>query len=214
MDLYYIRHGQPNYENDSITELGHFQAEETAKFLVTVNFDKIFASSQGRAMQTAEHLTNKNHMKIIKCDWAMEKGAWEHITDIDENGNCRWIFDIKKYADALNQHIDDLNWYDDPIFQKKVKDFFLLSRKEIDNWLLSMNIKHENGKYEILGKTPDAIALFAHEGFGTVFFSLMMDMNYPKVIRDVGQLSLCGIYHFRIDENGIKLLKNNKVYYN
>ena len=213
MDLYYIRHGEPDYEHDSLTERGHYQAEETSKFLATIKFDKIFASSHGRAIQTAEHLTNKNHMEINEVDWAMEGKAWEHMTAIEEDGSKRWIFAVKKVRERLFELIDDPNWYDDPIFEPDLKEYILQGRKIVDEWLLSMNIKHENDKYKIVGKTPEKIALFAHGGFGILFASLVLDINYPKSVFDIGHLSLCGIYHFRIDDNGITLVSNDKTYY-
>lgn len=213
MELYYIRHGEPDYELDSLTERGHYQAEETAKYLSNIKFDYIFSSSHGRAIATAKHLTDKNHMEIIQFDWAREDNAGSQIGLHDENNKFRWFFDIPKYRDKLFELADDNNWYDDSLFPPKIKEYFLQSKKEIDNWLLKMNIKHENNKYEIIGKTPDKVALFAHGGFGTVFFSLVMGMNYPKVIRDIGQLDTCGIFHFRIDDNGISLLERNVIRY-
>ena len=213
MDIYYVRHGEPDYEHDALTEIGHYQAEETSKFLVNIKFDKIFASSHGRAVQTAEHLTSKNHMEINKVDWAMEGKAWDHMSALRNDGARTWIFYAEKTKQKLSELIADENWYDDPIFKPDLKEYIFETRKIVDEWLLSMNIKHENGKYEIIGKTPDNIALFAHGGFGILFASLMLDMNYPKTVFNIGQLSCCGIYHFRVDDKGITLVSNNKTYY-
>ena len=63
MILYYIRHGDPNYEEDTITELGHYQAEETSKFLAKQNIDLIFSSPLKRARDTAKYLVEKINKK-------------------------------------------------------------------------------------------------------------------------------------------------------
>ena len=54
MLFYYVRHGDPIYNPDSLTEFGHAQAEALAKRLSILGFDKIYASSSNRARQTAE----------------------------------------------------------------------------------------------------------------------------------------------------------------
>ena len=53
MLLYYIRHGDPVYEPDSLTALGHRQAEAVAKRLALHGMDKIYCSSSNRAVLTA-----------------------------------------------------------------------------------------------------------------------------------------------------------------
>ena len=50
MHIYFVIHGNPNYEHDSLTEMGHFQADKIAEELVKISFDKVFSSSMGRAI--------------------------------------------------------------------------------------------------------------------------------------------------------------------
>ena len=45
MIIIYIRHGEPTYEPDGLTELGMQQAEEVAKHLSIKGVDKIFSST-------------------------------------------------------------------------------------------------------------------------------------------------------------------------
>ena len=53
MLLFYIRHGDPVYDPDSLTPLGARQAEALAKRLARHGLDRIYASSSNRAMLTA-----------------------------------------------------------------------------------------------------------------------------------------------------------------
>ena len=53
MKLYFIRHGQPIYDPDSLTPLGHAQAEALSKWFLHRAPDKIYASSSNRAVQTS-----------------------------------------------------------------------------------------------------------------------------------------------------------------
>ena len=54
MIFYYIRHGDPIYDPDSLTPLGRRQAEAAGKRLSVFGVDKIYASSSTRAIQTSQ----------------------------------------------------------------------------------------------------------------------------------------------------------------
>jgi probable phosphoglycerate mutase len=211
MDIYFIRHGDSDYEHDSLTEMGHFQAEKTSEELVKIPFDMIFSSSMNRAIETAKHLTNKTNQKIISFDWAREDRTWLHMHDTDENGKDRWFFDVKKNQKLLSKLIGKKEWYKSfkPSFEQLLKE----DGGEIDKWLLSLNILHRDGKYEIIGKTPEKVAFFAHGGFGLVFYSYILDLDYPSVLSIYGQQELCGVAHFKITDNGVELICHNKTYY-
>ena len=53
MLLYLVRHGDPIYETDSLTERGKLQAESVGKRMQKIGIDQIYSSSMGRAMETA-----------------------------------------------------------------------------------------------------------------------------------------------------------------
>lgn len=52
MILYYVRHGDPIYEPDQLTELGKIQVSAVAKRLALRGVDRIYSSL--RARQTAQ----------------------------------------------------------------------------------------------------------------------------------------------------------------
>ncbi len=54
MLFFYIRHGDPIYEPDSLTVLGQKQADALAKRLSIYGIDRIYSSPSGRAVQTAK----------------------------------------------------------------------------------------------------------------------------------------------------------------
>ena len=54
MRLILVRHGDPNYELDCLTELGHRQAKVVAERLMEEGIEEIYCSPQGRAQQTAK----------------------------------------------------------------------------------------------------------------------------------------------------------------
>ena len=50
----YLRHGDPIYDPDSLTEEGHRQAEALSKRLCKYGLDKVYASTSNRAQLTAK----------------------------------------------------------------------------------------------------------------------------------------------------------------
>ena len=53
MRLLFIRHGEPDYEKDSLTEKGFREAEYLAEYLADVKIDACYVSPLGRAKDTA-----------------------------------------------------------------------------------------------------------------------------------------------------------------
>ena len=65
MRLIFIRHGDPDYDLDVLTELGHEQAKKAARRLLCENIDAVYASTHGRAWQTAEAFTELSGISPI-----------------------------------------------------------------------------------------------------------------------------------------------------
>lgn len=49
MEIILIRHGDPDYANDTLTPRGHEEAKKLARFLADKPIDAIFQSPNGRA---------------------------------------------------------------------------------------------------------------------------------------------------------------------
>ena len=72
MNLYIVRHGNPNYDLDCLTPLGHEQAEAAAEALEAIGIDEIYSSPMGRARETAKHLADRIGKPITIEPWAHE----------------------------------------------------------------------------------------------------------------------------------------------
>ena len=92
MKLYFVRHGHPNYREDRLTELGHKQAQAAAERLKEIPFDGIFASTHGRAMETAQHTAELLNLPVTGCDFIREI-SWgsRDGTELFRNGNPWFI---------------------------------------------------------------------------------------------------------------------------
>ena len=72
MLFFYIRHGDPIYNPDSLTPLGERQAEAVAKRLAVYGVDKIYASTSNRAIMTATPTAQILKKDITKLDFCNE----------------------------------------------------------------------------------------------------------------------------------------------
>ena len=119
MILYYVRHGDPIYNPDSLTPLGHRQAEAVAKRLAVHGIDRIFASTSIRAQLTAKPTAEILRKEVELLDFCHENHAWKEFAYPDEDGRERWIFhQVKGIQKLVSREVRDLGyaWYKHPDF--------------------------------------------------------------------------------------------------
>ena len=184
MLFFYVRHGDPIYNPDSLTPLGHEQARAVAKRFSIYGLDRIYASSSNRARQTAEPTCQLLKKEMTICDWANEGHAWQELTVLNEQGNRLWGFQDKKTVDLFHsKEIRDLgnNWYNHPALHEGFKKGTERVNRELDEFMLSLGYRHdrENERYEVVKSNNERVALFAHQGFGMSFLSSLLDIPYP-----------------------------------
>ena len=80
MIFYYIRHGDPIYDPDSLTPLGTRQAEALSKRLALYGLDKIYCSTSNRAFLTAKPTCELLNKEAVQLDFANEGYAWRDLT--------------------------------------------------------------------------------------------------------------------------------------
>ena len=184
MIFYYIRHGDPIYNPDSLTPLGIEQAEALSKRLKVYGLDEIYSSTSNRAKMTAAPTCEALGLEPKLLDFANENYAWRDLNIVREQGR-RWLFQDKDINNLFaSKEIRDLGdlWYNHPEFKdynyeegiKRIYD-------EADAYFRSLGYEHirYTGKYKVIKPNDKRVALFAHQGFGIAFLSCMLDIPYP-----------------------------------
>jgi probable phosphoglycerate mutase len=72
MRILMIRHGDPDYENDTLTSKGIREAKILSDHIQSFNIDEVYQSPLRRARQTAEYSLTKLGMTATTLDWLME----------------------------------------------------------------------------------------------------------------------------------------------
>lgn len=184
MLLFYIRHGDPIYNPDSLTPLGHEQAKALANRLLLCDIERVYSSPSTRARQTAEPFCALTRKEMTICDWADEGLAGRDFFLHTDEGHG-WCFQVPAMVRRFNtpavRNLGD-RWYEHPDFADyRFKQGTERVNGALDEFLLSLGLRHdrENARFEIVGEMPNRVALFAHQGFGMLFFSSLLDIPYP-----------------------------------
>lgn len=85
MLLFYIRHGDPIYHPDDLTELGKRQAEAVARRLSLYGLDRIYSSTSTRARLTAEPTAQILKKDVTELDWCKEGYAYRELSPLPLN---------------------------------------------------------------------------------------------------------------------------------
>ena len=186
MLLFYMRHGDPIYHPDSLTEQGREQAAALAKRLVRYGIDKIYSSSSTRAIQTAEPTSQLVNKEIIPLDWCHETLTLREL-GVPVDGKNRWLFLLPEYKKLLvSNEMMKLGhkWWSHPDLLKfNYQKGYERIRKNTYQFLeeLGYSFDEETGAYKVLRDNQDRVALFAHQGFGFAFLSVLLNIPYPMI---------------------------------
>lgn len=214
MLFFYIRHGDPIYVPDSLTELGKKQADAVAKRLAMYGIDRIFASTSERAIQTARPTSELTKIEIEQRDFCHERYAAKEFTALNSKGEPQWAFYNERIRQLFNSpeiRAMGENWAEHPEFvDTAFKTGIERVKKGADELFLSLGYEHdrENGCYRAVAPNNQRVALFAHQGFGIAFLSAVLDIPYPLYS---SHFDMCHsgmtVIDFNEGENGIVIPK-------
>lgn len=202
MLLYYIRHGDPVYDPDSLTEKGRKQAEALSERLSKYDFDEIYSSTSMRARLTAEPTAKKLGKEVKLLDWCNEALAWQEFTKTTAEQNIYWFYQHEESRKVMaTQKTLSLgnDWHKQPYFaDTHVAEGLARVRKNTYELLSAHGYdKAADGDYYVATNPNDKrIALFAHEGFGMAFLSTLTGVPYP---------TFC--LHFGLEHSGVTVIR-------
>jgi probable phosphoglycerate mutase len=214
MKIILIRHGDPNYEKDCLTELGHKQVKVAAQRLLKEGIDEVYCSPLGRARQTAQAFLDASgidHMTILDFMQEIRFGVEGALYDNRWNPWLGAAALVKKGKDLQS---DD--WREFPVF----KDNFATVDAdkiavEADKWLETLGYVREGAYYRCVGVGSEGgaesggsagsggaarektIAIFCHGGSSSAFMARVLNQSFAY---------MCGVL-LRFPHTTINVLK-------
>lgn len=179
MRILLIRHGDPDYANDTVTEKGKREVQLLADRLEKESIDKIYCSPLGRAQATAAPTAQRIGKEIHTLPWLRELSA--HY-DMGDRLVSPW--DIYPQAWTQNPAVADKDrWADDALYEgNPLKESVRAVEEALDALLLSHGYRHNGRIFEILpgyADSTETIALFCHMGLGNVLLSHLAGISTP-----------------------------------
>ena len=180
MQIIMIRHGDPDYVNDSLTEKGRKEALALADFLQDVPVTKYYCSPLGRARDTAAPTLKITDRKAKILDWLEEFPGY--ITD-NESGQKRIPWDLMpSYWTKIPELYDKDKWLEAEIMKTgNVREVYENVCFELDEFLSGYGYVREGACYKAVIPNHDTVAFFCHFGIQCVLLSHLLGIS-PVVL--------------------------------
>ncbi|MBR5135350.1 MAG: histidine phosphatase family protein [Clostridia bacterium] len=209
MIFYYIRHGDPIYNPDSLTPRGQLQAEAVAKRFGVHGLDRVFSSDSNRAVMTAKPTCELLNLPLTQLPWCNENRPWERMCVFYEDGRREYVFEdpASRILFASDEFVRlGYDWGTHDTFKDTTIPACLEEiRRDSDEFFASLGYRRDPEKHAYIPENPtdERIALFAHQAFGMAFLSCVLDIPYPQFCTrfDMGHTGVTAI-EFR-EQNGL-----------
>ena len=181
MKLLFIRHGDPDYSIDSLTETGRIEAELVSDRIAPMEITEFYVSTMGRAKATIAPTLQRTGRTAIECDWLREFGP--SIVRPDTNGVKRvcwdwlpqdWLSDERFLSDRL--------WTENAYLQAEdIAASYAHVTEAFDKVLAAHGYVRDGRWYRAEYSNTDTLAFFCHFGVSCVLLSHLFNVS-PMIL--------------------------------
>ncbi len=198
MRLLFIRHGDPDYEHDSLTDAGRIEARALAKHINEWKIDQVYLSPLGRARETALYSLDElglNRMKTVEertREWLMEFNAVVDVPKFPKyleaypnsvlpDGSFRkricWDM-VPAYLNRHPEYYETWGWRDAELMtDTDVIEKYDWVCNSLDELLAEYGYVRDGMGYRVERECTDTIAFFCHFGVTCVMLSHLMNAS-------------------------------------
>ena len=192
MMILLIRHGDPDYENDTLTEKGRREAALLAKAASGLNLGTCFVSPLGRARDTAAYCLEQRGLTAETFDWLEEFPAkldlnqHPEMREAYQNARmkggmyvprCVWDM-LPAYWTAHEEYFDRKKWRESEV--ARCSD--LVERYDevvhaFDGFLEKHGYVREKELYRVKSASEETVTFFCHFGITCVLLSHLWNVS-------------------------------------
>lgn len=191
MRLLFIRHGDPDYIRDTLTEKGHREAALLAESAEYLNMGDCFVSPLGRAADTAAYSMKKLGKTAVTLDWLREfpaqldlnqaewlKSAYPDTKIKDGKYVPRIVWDMAPSYWTRHMEYMDHRWRDTEVCRHSD----LLEKYEsvisaFDRFLGERGYQRKGCFYRVEKENTDTVTFFCHFGITCVLLSHLWNVS-------------------------------------
>lgn len=193
MRLLFIRHGDPDYSNDTLTEKGKREAEYLADYADRLDLGTCYVSPLGRAQATAAYCLERLGKNAKTLDWLREFPAQVYLDRAPqlaaaypemkkENGMYKVRHVVWDMAPAyLSEHdecLDSRKWKESEIcrYSDTVELYDHVS-EEFDRLLAQYGYVRNGRCYRVEKENTQTLTFFCHFGLTCVLLSRLWSVS-------------------------------------
>ena len=200
MRILYIRHGEPDYAKDDLTDRGVRQAELLAQRLKNEGIEEIWSSPLGRAQRTARISSEVLELpvKTLEC---MREIKWGSV-----NGEAIFAdghpWDIADEMVRQGMDLTGRDWQTNRFYiNNSAVDSVKTVESGTDEWLRTFGYNRQGLYYDHISEEDHhkTVALFCHGGSSSAAIAHVMNLQFPYV---------CGMLH--MDFTGITIVRMDR----
>jgi probable phosphoglycerate mutase len=183
--VYLIRHADPDYERDSLTEQGFQEAAALAERLHSLHVTRLHTSIAKRAILTGEPFAKRHpEVPIQRHAWLLEPA---HLT-VEQDGRRYSLWDT--YGEKIragDTPPTQATWRQSPPFDApSVRDMWDDFRRAADDFLAAHGLVRQGGRYRVTRAPPGRVAVICHNGTILLLLAHLLDLPVSLVF--------CGFY--------------------
>lgn len=181
MRLLIIRHGDPDYERDSLTEKGWREAGLLADRMAKLEVKRFYVSPLGRARDTASLTLQKMNRTAVVHDWLEEFSPRINRPDTDQRKTLAWDWLPEDWTAEGAYFLRD-KWPETEIMKEgKVGEAYDRVIRGFDALLAEHGYVRQGELYRAERPNRDTIVFFCHFGVECVLLSRLMNVS-PMIL--------------------------------
>lgn len=185
MRILIVRHGDPDYEKDSLTERGWREAELLAERLCRLDVKAFYVSPMGRAKDTASFTLGRLHRTAEEMAWMREFSGKIMRPDADGE-SIVWDWLPADWT-GVEEYYDRDRWNRTEIMEQgkaehgNIRQEYQWVTAGLDGLLARHGYVREKGYYRAENANRDTIVMFCHFGLECVLLSHLFGIS-PMIL--------------------------------
>lgn len=181
MRIIIVRHGDPDYSIDSLTETGWKEARLLAERLAKTDMTDIYVSPLGRAQDTLQPTLEKTGRTAVTLEWLREFSPQINRPDMPGKKKVSWDWlpqDWMRDEAFFNRDL----WYTNPVFvEADVKKEYDWIIRNFDALLAEHGYVRKGDYYAVEKSNRDTLVFVCHFGLECVLLSHLLNVS-PMIL--------------------------------
>jgi broad specificity phosphatase PhoE len=182
--IYLIRHADPDYERDSLTEQGFREAAALAGRLEALGVTRVYSSTASRALLTARAYAEPRSLAVESFAWLLEP---THL-QVEQGGRRYSLWDTFGETVRGGPAVPTQETWSRsaPFHTPEVQEMWRAFRGNADSLLARHGFAREGGRYRVTRPGRERIAVVSHNGTVLLWLAHLLELPLSLVY--------CGFY--------------------